>query len=399
MNLALTPMARLVAAFGALLLILAQVPRLVDQDRLRWIDPLDSLVQGGGVGTSLLLAVVGFAGARMLWAARESGRLAAVVTLVTILLPLWLVQAVVVLGTWGSLEIDTKAAPEATSSLAEQWVPVMTMQWNLWVSDHILEALPELTGLTLLSLVVQLLAVLAVAVVVLPPLLQPFVIGAVSTLGAVVLMVMRGRALDFQDPFVLSLDTFARADAFLLGVAAACVVALLGSRGPGLSGSALLLLGGAVMASTFIDIEEHFWLQLPATAILAGMMLLDDGSAAGDLLHERVAATREVEILATAWVPIVAAVVPIAVVMERRTEMHWSFRVLVTLLALAALVRLLMWVPRVTSHVVGLVTQRSSATRIAVPGMSSPRTLDQPPQSRSSSGGHSGSTRSSSTKP
>ena len=68
--------------------------------------------------------------------------------------------------------------------------------------------------------------------------------------------------LGLQDPYVLPLDTFARSDAFFLGVAAACA----GSRVAGPAPPGRRRAGapsGVVLASSFVSTDQHLAAQLP----------------------------------------------------------------------------------------------------------------------------------------
>jgi peptidoglycan/LPS O-acetylase OafA/YrhL len=332
-----TPVARFLLVVGAVLVALAEIPRVVEADRLEWVVPLDALVRSSAVGAALILASVGYLAARALLRAREHGRLAPVLSALAVLAPIWVLQVLVLAAVEVARRLDTHAPP--TGVTAEHWGAVLTFRWNLWITDHMLEVPGELVGLTFLSIAAQLLAVLTVAVVLLPRRWNVRVIAVLALTGAVAVVLLRARAAGFQDPFVLSMDTFARSDAFLLGVAAGCANELGRRLGPAASSGAVVALMGTVLASAFVSAEQHLVVHLPVVAMLAGIALLDDGTRTGDWLLEGVTRSREVAYLAASWAALVACATPAAVTIGRRTEMHWMLRVLVLVITVAVLVR------------------------------------------------------------
>ena len=255
MRAASTPVARLLLVVGAALVALGEVPRLVEPDRLAWTVPLDAVFHSSAVGGTLVLTGLAFVATTILLAAREAGRTAPAFRLATILAPLWVLQVVVLATVMIARALDTLAPP--SNLTAEMWTAVLTFRWNFWITDHMLAIPGELLGLALLSIAAQLVALLAVVVVALPSRWNHLVLGCVAVAAAAVVVALRVRVVGVQDPYVLLLDTFARSDAFFLGVAAACAVRAGRRLGPSASNGALMVLLGVVLASSFVSTEQH----------------------------------------------------------------------------------------------------------------------------------------------
>lgn len=329
--------ARFVLAAGVLLVVLGEIPGMVGQDRMAWIIPLDALFHSSSIGGALVLAALGHVAGTALLSAREQGRAVVLYRLLTFALPLWALQLGVLVAATVTRWVDTLAHDAPITGGA--WASVMTFRWNFWVADHMLEVPPEILGLTLFSIAVQLVALLALVVVVLP---DRWVTGGVAALAgvtAIAVMALRARAVDFQDPYLLSLDTFSRSDAFLVGVLACCLARLGRRVDPSWSGAAVLVLIGGIFASGFVSTEQYLAVQLPVVALLAGLVLLDDGTVSGDWVLQPVVRSKEVDVLAATWSALVALAPLAATIVGRRTEMNWVLRVIVLLIALAIVVR------------------------------------------------------------
>ncbi|TGN65535.1 hypothetical protein EXE59_17410 [Nocardioides eburneiflavus] len=335
MTSASTPVARLVLALGAVLIALGEVPRVVEADRLAWIVPLDALFHSSAVGGTLVLAALAHVTTTGMLRAREVGRTATVFVLLKVLALLWLLQLVVLVVVALARAVDSLAP--ATNLTGEMWSTVLTFRWNLWLSGHMLEVPAELLGLALLSIAAQLVTLLAVVLVALPRRWNRVVLAVAAAVAAVVVAGLRVRVLDLQDPYVLLLDTFARSDAFFVGVVAGCLVAL--GRDVGPSAGALVSLVGVVLSSGFVSTDQHLVLQLPAAALFAGVALLDLGARPGDSLLGGLAGSRQVASLAVVWAPLVACVTPAAVVIGRRDEMNWVLRVTVLVIVVTIITR------------------------------------------------------------
>jgi hypothetical protein len=318
-TLASTPIARLVLVVGAVLIALGEVPRVVEPDRLAWIVPLDALFHSSAVGGTLVLTGVGHVTTRALLRAREVGRAATVFTLLRVLALLWVLQLAVLVMVAVARAVDTLAPPDNLSG--EVWSTVLTFRWNLWLTSHMLEVPGELIGLAL------------------PRRWNGVAVAIAAGLATVVVAGLRVMAVDRQDPYVLLLDTFARSDGFFIGVLAACVAGLGRRAGSAVSGAALVVLVGAILASDFVSTDQHLVIQLPMVAMLAGLALLDPGDQPSDSLMGLVARSTHVDALAVVWAPLVACVTPAAVVVGRRTEMHWVLRVTVLLIVVAIIAR------------------------------------------------------------
>jgi hypothetical protein len=330
-------LARFVLAIGAVLVVLGSIPAVVGPDRLAWIVPLDALFHSSAVGGALILAALGHLTCSALLASRERGRLAAVSVLAVWVGLLSVLQQIVLLAASATRLADSLAPDRSISG--EVWAAVSTFRWNFWVADHVLDVPPELLGLTLFSIAVQLTALLTIAVIVVPRRWSSTLLAIAAALATLVVVVLRWRAVEFQDPYLLSLDTFARSDAFFVGVLVACVVRRGWQLGPSWSSAAAPLVVGAVLATSFVSITQHLAVQLPVTALIAGLMMLDDGSESGDWVLRPVIGSREVEALASSWAPLVAVTPLVAAVIGRRTEVNWILRVVVLLLVLAIVLR------------------------------------------------------------
>lgn len=330
-------MARFVLVVGAFLVVLSEIPDVVGADELSWIAPLDALFHSNSVGGALVLAALGTMNASALLAARGSGRGATVHRLLTFVVPLWVLQLVVLVTAAVTRRVDTMAPDGGLGT--QVWGAVTTFQWNYWVADHVMNVPAEVLGLTLFSIAVQLTALLALVIVVLPERWCTTVVGVTAGVAMVAVIVLRWRALDFQDPYLLTLDTFSRSDAFFAGVLAACAW----SRGltlrPQWSGAAALVLLGAVLATAFVSVEQYLSVQLAVVALLSCVMLLDDGSDPGDWLLQSVVASREIDVVGSAWAPLVSLAPLAAAVIGRRAEMNWVLRVIVLLIVLAIVTR------------------------------------------------------------
>jgi hypothetical protein len=329
--------ARLVLVAGTVLVVLSEIPDVVEVETLSWITPLDALFRSTSVGGALVLAALGALGCSALLGARERGRGATVYTLLTLVLPLWALQLVVLIAAGVTRRLDTTAPDGAIGG--QVWGAVTTFRWNYWVADHVLGVPAEILGLTLFSIAAQLLALLALVIVVVPRRWSASVGAVVAGCSVIVVAALRWRATDFQDPYLLTLDTFSRSDAFFAGVLAVCVTSRGLRLGPAWSSAAALVVTGAVLATGFVSVEQYLAVQLPLVALLCCVMLLDDDPGPGDWLLRSVARSREVDVIASTWAPLVALAPLAAAVIGRRSEMNWVLRVIVLLIVLAIVVR------------------------------------------------------------
>ena len=107
--------------------------------------------------------------------------------------------------------------------------------------------------------------------------------------------------------------------------------------------------------------------QLPVAALLASTALLDPGVEEGDWILERAMRSRSVTALSPMWAPVLVCTTPVAVIIGRRTEMHWILRVIVLLIVLAVVVRMAGAVAgriRLPEHPIGLATLRDAWRRV-----------------------------------
>lgn len=360
-----TGMARLVLVAGTLLVVLGEIPQVVGSDELSWIAPVDSLFHSTSVGSSLVLAAVGALSCSALLTARALGRGAAAYRLLTLVLPLWVLQLVVLVAADVTRLVDTTAPDGALGGRV--WGAITTFRWNYWVADHVLDVPPEMLGLTLFSIAVQLVALLALVIVVVPEHWSATALAAASGAAMLVVVVLRWRALDFQDPYLLTLDTFSRSDAFFAGVLAACATRRGAGLRPAWSSAAALVVVGAVLATAFVSVEQYLGLQLGVVALLSCVMLLDDGSDPGDWLLHSAARSREVDVVASAWAPMVALAPLAAAIIGRRAEMNWVLRVIVLLIVLAIVARVARGIAgrvRVPEHPISLAAWGETWRRV-----------------------------------
>lgn len=325
----LTQVERVLLMTGALLVLLGDLHRVIDPEWLTWVPPLDALFASRSIGTTLVLAAIGSWVARRALVQRGATRVQIISVGLSVMLPLWIASALVLSAVAGLAQVKRGVdVPEPVSS--ESWGQVLTFRWNIWAADHVLAMPAELSGLLLFSVIAHLVGLLVVVALVVPRRLPRPVLGLLAAVAAVAVMGLRIRATEFRDPFILTVDTFARADAFLLGVAAACL-ANLRARPSAWGEAAVPVVLGAALATAFVTSDQHFWVQLPVTAALAGIALLqtevDEQRALGRLADSSVCRA-----VAAAWLAVIATSTPVAVIVARQDLPVWLQPVLVAVL-------------------------------------------------------------------
>lgn len=300
-------------AGAAVLYLLAQAGRLIAPESLSVIRPMDALFTGGNVAVAMLLALAGFALTAGLLEARPGG-IAAVLrrsggelAVLVFAVVLVCVAALVVDAT-----DDTDGADWSTT-----WrsiLRVLSFRSNAWLLEQPGAGRTDLTSLWFFSVLVQLMLVAILLVLALGG--RPLVLAGVLTMAAVACAAHRVLLLDEQGWFAASLGTLTRGDAFLLGAAAAA----LGTRlrwGPATAGAvfggAVMVLGGAVLAASFLTVEETFRVLAPLVAMLTALAALaaahhpDPRTLAVEVLdREPVALVGRDWYLVVAWAPFVA---------------------------------------------------------------------------------------------
>ena len=269
-----------IQAFGVALWVLSQSWPLFDFKDLEWVAPLDGIFRSGRAGVSMLLAGTGFLMTVRLMRARSrgSGLLRALASHVV---ATSIVLAFVVAAVFLVIRVDTTDQGSWTQ-FRDSLLPILTYQWNYWVLSHPLNVRADLTPLWFFSIQMQLVLVLAGAVVLLGRWRLLLVLGSVAAIGFAV--VWRHETLGTEGWFEVALNTLGSGDAFFLGVLAALVTPWIRLQPPvaaGWVGGAVLVLVGVVIAGSFMDVNELFEIQAPLAALLCG-----------DRVHRRVAAAR-----------------------------------------------------------------------------------------------------------
>ena len=310
--------APVVALLGcaAVLYLLAQVGRLVPTESWDLVRPLDGFFTAGNVAVTVLLALWGHLLVDALLEVRPRGvvhvvrRAGEVIAPVVATVSLVCAAAVVVDGvdetdgaTWGSTWRSV--------------LQVMSFRLNTWIRTDPGGARGDLTSLWIFSVLVQLAVVILLLVVLLGR--RPRILAGVLLLAASACAVGRVVYLADQGWYPVSLATWTRADGFLLGGAAAALartVSLASRTGTAVLGGATLILGGTVLASSLVTVEETFQVLVPAVAVLAALAAvtasrsLGSGALIGELLgHEALVVLGRHGVLIVAWAPFVAVTV------------------------------------------------------------------------------------------
>jgi peptidoglycan/LPS O-acetylase OafA/YrhL len=323
--------------------LLAQTGRLLADDARGWIRPLDGLLAGGNLAVTVLLGLAGHLLTARLLARRPSGPAAVLRCAGS---ELAVIVAVVALVCAAAVVVDGVDETDGTD-WATTWRTVLralTFRFNDWVRDAPSSVRPDLTSLWFFSVLVQVGLLVVVLVLVLGG--RPLLLALVLAAGAVASVVHREIVLEEQGWFVVSLATSTRADAFLLGAAAAALGRRLApppTVGPSIFGGATLILVGALLAPSVIgSVEETFGVLVPVVALLTAISAYAArGEADPRMLVEELlrrpapAVVGQHWLLVVAWAPFVAVTVG-RHVEQRPTGLAVGVALVVTTVAVAA---------------------------------------------------------------
>lgn len=201
---------RLAVLGAATVLVVAGHSYLVapffDFSRLGWAE---LLVRGGSIGVVAILAALGSATV----AALHRTRRAQLRRLAALAVGLWVASAaaVAVVAASRALDPTDERAPLSGESL----VRIATFSWNSYVANNPLAVAPELSGLWVLSVAMQLVGLVTLLTVVLAG--RPWEIGALLAAGAVASTGWAWHLGESEGGFVTTLDTVAAGSAVLWG--------------------------------------------------------------------------------------------------------------------------------------------------------------------------------------
>ena len=266
----------------------------------RWpLGSLEALFSAGSVAVSAFFAVTGFLVVRSFCEGYDAG--GALLTMhrfVRRTIRLWLPLALVLACVWLVSLLDptdtTKPGSTRRSVLA-----AATFTWNTYVRDHVFEARSDIGAFYFLSIDLQVVTFLALAVII----LRRYRLALLVVIGAGVFLSSFWRWTVFAEHgwYYASLTTSARMDAILWGALSALVLERIRTRFTNfieLSGAALLILLGAVVSCAFVDIAGYFGPQGVVTAAAAAI-------ATAALLSVPGQAPRTFGERALAWPPLV----------------------------------------------------------------------------------------------
>jgi peptidoglycan/LPS O-acetylase OafA/YrhL len=293
-------------AFGVALWVLSQSWPLFDFTDLEWVAPLDGIFRSGRAGVSMLLAATGFLLTVRLMRARSHGS-GLVGALASHVFVTSIVLAFVVAAVFLVIRVDT-SDQGSWAQFRDSLLPILTFQWNYWVLSNPLNVRADLTPLWFFSVQMQLVLVLAGAVVVLGRWRFLLVLGSVAAIGFAV--VWRHETLDTEGWFEVALNTTGSGDAFFVGVLAALVtpwVRLRPAVAAGWVGGAVLVLVGVVIAGSFMDVTELFEIQAPLAALLCGIAFVGASQAPDDrAMAVTVLCRRDIGAFGAAWTSVAA---------------------------------------------------------------------------------------------
>lgn len=263
---------------GASLMAVSQVWRLLDVRRLWWLQPLDAILANGRVGATMLAVCVGFL-CGLSFLARHPREVPS--RLRVALGPVcmtWVLTAVAVAAVLCSAALDDRhpSDPEDVSRLAR---PILGLYWNLWIIENPLGAPSSLSGLWIISALVQLWLAGAVVFVLLAR--WPRVIVAILLMMAAYAGWWRTSLVLDGAWFEASLHTLGLADGFCVGALAALVVGVVDTRGStwaaGLFSAAMLAWGGVLIGSAFFTNDGLVVGVAPIAGILTAIACLGSG--------------------------------------------------------------------------------------------------------------------------
>ncbi len=333
------PLVRGLLGCFALIYAISVVGTLLPADVLDAIRPLDGLVRAGNVAVTGMLTCAGFMAVRELVAARGRSLAGPAFVLVRHLAVILVALGMVVLAVLVVSRYDSTDLTPSESTRTSAW-HVLSLQWNTWIAQHPLAARADLSSLWSLSVLAQLLAGLAVAVLLLGR--RPRVLGALLVLGIVLAVAWRVRLLGDEGWFAVSLSTSSRADAFLLGALAGLLPAgrLKPQTAAGLCGGTAAVLVGAIVGSSFVTVDELFTVVVPLIGVLVAVFAM---GAAQEPDPRTLVVTAlggpDIGFVGALWVEVLAWGTVITTAVERRLpDAPWPGRVLVAAGVLAVVV-------------------------------------------------------------
>ncbi len=268
--------ARSLVLCGAVLYLLSQVPLAARSPDLSLLEPLDGLVRSGKLALAVILGSIGFLLGHDLLAARRVSLLAVAFAacrwVSAVLVPTLLVcAAALVAGRWD--ETDTTDPGTTRRSLLR----ALTFGWNWWQRANVgsTDVRPDLAGMWVPAVLMQLIVAGALTVAILGG--RTRLLAGLAVMAAVVCAVVRERTLESDGWVVTAVGTAERADAFLLGLAAAVVAPRLvldPARSSTMLGGGALVLAGCVLAPSLITVDQTFRVLLPVAAVATAVVVL-----------------------------------------------------------------------------------------------------------------------------
>lgn len=234
------------------LVALAQVWRLFEVERLWWLQPLDAVLSSGRVGVTMVASCVGYLCALSVLRGQGSALHIRAARMLGPVVLAWVLTALAFAAVLCSASLDDRN-PSNPDDLRALALPVLGLYWNQWIVENPLGAPSSLSGLWVISVLVQ----LWVAVVVVVALLARWPRALAAALLAVASAAAWWRTTQVLDGawFEASLHVAGLADAFCLGAAAMVGSAIVGTRRPrwsaGVFSGAVLAGAGAVLAGAF----------------------------------------------------------------------------------------------------------------------------------------------------
>lgn len=327
-------------AIGVTLWVLSQLWPLLNLDDLSWVDPLDLLFASGQPAVYILLTCAGYSSARLLLAARLRGSGGLVGAALAQAAGIAVVTVLGVASACLVVAVDhTDETPWET--LQTLMGPLASFDWNLWLIDHPLAGRLDLTALWPLSVVMQLLGVLTVAVLLLGrwrPVLLVLAVGAAA--GSIAWQTW---TLDERGWFVASLHTVGLAAPFLMGVAVAVLATWHRPRPTDAGawlGAGVLAIVVVLMSAAFVGADDSVGVVAPLMGAATALACLGAGARRADGTWAAVwLGSRQSALVGGAWLSVVAMTpVVVAMVARHSEDQPVVFGVALTLVVLAVAV-------------------------------------------------------------
>lgn len=267
---------------ATILYVVAALSPLLPADRLAAMSPLDALLTSGNVALAAGLCLFGFDATRRQLAARAVSVRAQLVVAAGQLMGVAVVAVLVAAAALLAHRYDDTDL--TTWEVTRRSVLRTLAPWDThWISRDPFGVRPDLAGTWLLGVAAW--SVLAVTALVLLGGHRRRLLAGSATLLAAAAAGWRAYAAIERDWFWTSVDVAARADAVLLGAAAAAVAGrprLAPQTRAALFGATLLVLLGMVMATPFVSVTESLTWVLPAVAVVAALAAWSGGDSGRD---------------------------------------------------------------------------------------------------------------------